>query len=290
MTSFKQFMLVLVGAAAVASFAGSALASPYHVMVQSRQDAVAPTEVYVASFDTLDDVFSANLGAPNGFTQISVTPDYQIAGFTYDGSYRVMLQTRVDSSAPTEVYLASFDTLDDVFSANLGAPAGFSQIAISPAYQIVGFAYDGSYRLLLQTRQDAAAPAEVYLASFDTLDDVFSASIGAATGFTQISITPDYQIADFTYDGSYRLLVETRQDAAAPAEVYIASFDTLDDVFAANIGAPSGFSQISIAPDYRIVGFTGEWLPTPPVPEAGTFFLLSAGLACIVWVRRRKPA
>ncbi|GAA3897481.1 hypothetical protein GCM10022276_15580 [Sphingomonas limnosediminicola] len=53
------------------------------------------------------------------------------------------------------------------------------------------------YQVLLESRVDAAAPNEVYLASFATLDDVFSQTIGSPTGFTQLAVSPSFQIADF---------------------------------------------------------------------------------------------
>ncbi len=208
-------------------------------------------------------------------------------------SYQIMVETRVDGAAPTEVYIASFASLADVFSATVGAPTGFSEIEITPNYKITGLTWDGSaYRVLVETRLDGAAPTEVYLASFATLDDLFTSTVGPETGFTEIEITPDYQIAGLTWDGAaYRVLVETRLDGAAPTEVYLASFATLDDLFTSTIGAETGFTEIEITPNYQIVGFSSVTTFTPPppaVPEPATWGLMIVGFGGIGMAMRRR--
>jgi len=180
--------------------AQAASTTSYQIMVETRTDGTAPFEVYLASFASLADVFSGTTSAPTDFTDLAISPDYQIAGLTWDGSaYRALVQTRNDGTAPFEVYLASFASLDDVFSGTTSAPTDFTDLAISPDYQIADFTWDGSaYRMLVETRADGTAPFEVYLASFATLDDLFSGITSGPTDFTQIAISPDYQIAGFS--------------------------------------------------------------------------------------------
>jgi len=135
--------------------------------------------------------------------------------------YKLALQSRVDSSAPNEVYMASFDTYDDLFSGNIGAGSSFTQINISSPYQITGLTYDGRYRMALQTRLDGAAPNEVYLASFDTYDDLLNGNTGVGTDFTDIGVSPDYQIVGLTYDGKYRLTVQSGVDNNPRKEAHL---------------------------------------------------------------------
>ncbi len=285
------------------AFAGAANASSttsYQVLVESRLDDTAPFDVFLASFDTLNDVYSGNLGGLTGYTQLDVAPNYKIDGFTQDpGGYRLILQTRTDDTAPFEVFTAGFATLNDVFNANLGANTGYTQIDVAPNYELAGLTWDGSaYRVLVETRVDDTAPFEVFLASFSTLGDLFNANLGSPTGYTQIDVAPNYQITDFTWDGSaYRVMLQTRADDTAPFEVFVATFNTLNDLFNANLGSPTGYTQIDVAPNYQIVGFASTTTVTPPpppppgVPEPATWALMSVGVGLLgAGLRRRRAA
>jgi hypothetical protein len=149
-----------------------------------------------------------------------------------------------------------------------------------------------SYQVLVETRADGTAPFEVFLASFATLDDVFAGTTSTPTDFTQIAISPDFQIAGMTWDGSaYRVLVQTRADGTAPFEVFLASFATLDDLFAGTTGALTDFTQIAISPDYQIAGFssvTTETSPPGSVPEPASLCLILVGLGAARFTMRRR--
>jgi hypothetical protein len=296
---FRSFRKTCVAFAAGAALLGSSVAAlaetttSYQVLVETRTDGTAPFEVFLASFASLDAVFAGATSPPTDFTDIAISPDYQIGGMTWDGSaYRVLVETRDDGTAPFEVFLASFATLDDVFAGVTSPPTDFTEIAISPDYQIAGLTWDGSaYRVLVETRDDGTAPFEVFLASFATLDDLRTGITSDPTDFTEIAISPDYQIADMTWDGSaYRVLVETRDDGTAPFEVFLASFATLDDLFAGITSDPTDFTEIAISPDYQIAGFSSVTTVTPPprVPEPATWSLMIIGAGATGLVLRRR--
>jgi hypothetical protein len=68
----------------------------------------------------------------------------------------------------------------------------------------------------------------------------------------------------------------------------MAGFATLDDQ--RNSSASSaGYTQIDVAPSFRIAGFTGEWLSAnQEVPVPGTLTLLIVALTGIGFAKRRR--
>ncbi|MBS1707182.1 MAG: PEP-CTERM sorting domain-containing protein [Armatimonadetes bacterium] len=269
-----------------ASLSAITFASPgFKMVIESREDSAAPNEVFFAAYNTYDDMLNGNLGPGSGFSQIGISSAFQINGLAYDGKYRLVLQSKVDAAAPNEVFVASYNTYDDMLIGNLGPGTGFTQIGISSAFQIVGLAYDGKYRLILQSRVDAAAPNEVFVASYNTYDDLTNGTLGSGTGFTQIGISSAFQIAGLAYDGKYRLVLQSKVDAAAPNEVFFASYNTYDDLMNGTLGSGSGFSQIGISAAYRIAGLAYE---TQAVPEPMSIIALGGGAIGLALKRRKK--
>jgi len=273
----------LASATLFAFFAAFSGASGYKLELQSRADTAAPLEVYMANFGSYDDIITGNVGAGSAFANIDISPSFQIAGLTYDGKYRMALETRSDAAGPLEVYMATFDTYSDLMLSNLGSGSGFTQIDVAPNFQIASIAYDGKYRVLLESRADTSAPLEAYMASFDTYGDLLNAHLGTGSAFTQLDVSPSFRIAGLTFDGKYRMALETRTDASSPLEVYMANFDTFDDLMNANLGSGSAYSQIDISPDYQIVGLAYE---PSPVPEPSTIVVLGIGI--LPFIRKRR--
>jgi hypothetical protein len=292
-----------VGLALAASFWSGAVAAAtsttdYQLLLQSRADSAAPNEVYLASYSSLDNLIAGAIGSPSTYTQVGISSAFQINGLTWDGSgYRMLLQSRADSAAPNEVYLASYSNLDNLIAGAIGTPSTYTQIGISAAFKIAGLTWDGTaYRMLLQSRVDSAAPNEVYLASYATLDDLIAGGIGAPSTYTQIGISGAFEITDFTYDGGgYRMLLQSRADSAAPNEVYLASYANLDNLIDGAIGSPSTYTQIGISGAFKIAGFSSVTTtigdpPPPGVPEpmAWSLMIIGFGATGVVMRRRRE--
>ncbi|WP_235902523.1 PEPxxWA-CTERM sorting domain-containing protein [Sandarakinorhabdus oryzae] len=279
--------------------AAQAASTTYRLMLQSRTDTAAPNEVYVASYADYASLQAGTLGAGSGYTQIGISSAFQIAGLTHDGSaYRMMLQSRTDTAAPNEVYIASYANFADLQAGNLGAGSGYTQIGISSAFRIAGLAYDGSaYRMMLQSRADTAAPNEIYIASYSSFADLQNATLGAGSGYTQIGISSAFNVRGFTWDGSaYRVMLQSLADTAAPNEVYIASYSSFADLQNATLGAGSGYTQIGISSAFIIAGLATEIIldpppppPPPGVPEPQSWALLILGFGAVgTRLRRRR--
>src|SRR5690606_14218312 len=152
-----------------------------------------------------------------------------------------------------EVYLLTYDTLDDLVAGDFSAGT-FTQIGISSPYSIHGFeaTSDGKYHLLLESDLNADPGDEVYLLTYDTLDDLVAGDFSAGT-FTRIGISSPYSIHGFeaTSDRKYHLPLPTRLTADPGDEVYLLTYDTLDDLVAGDFSAGT-FTQIGISSPYSI--------------------------------------
>ncbi|WP_017669157.1 PEPxxWA-CTERM sorting domain-containing protein [Sandarakinorhabdus sp. AAP62] len=173
-------------------------------------------------------------------------------------TYRMMLQSRTDTAAPNEVYVASYADYPNLQSGTLGPGSTFTQIGISSAFEIAGLTHDGSaYRMMLQSRTDTAAPDEVYIASYANYADLLIGKLGPGSTFTQIGISSAFRIAGLAYDGSYRMMLQSRADTAAPNEIYIASYATYADLLSGTLGPGSTFTQVGISSAFIAQGF--DW-------------------------------
>ena len=286
-----------VGFALAASWAGGAAADTtttnYQLMLQTRTDANAPDEVFVAGYSSFANVVN-NAPSTSNYTQIGISPAYRIGGLTWDGSaYRLMLQTRVDANAPDEVFIASYAS-EAALLANSPFVTNYSQIGISPSYRVAGLTHDGTaYRLMLQTRADDNAPDEIFIASYSSFANLLSNS-PFTSNYTQIGISPSYEVKDFTWDGSaYRLLLQTRTDANAPDEIFIASYGSFANLLT-NSPFTSDYTRIGISPSYEVVGFASVTTtivdpPPPEVPEPASWALLVIGFGSTgIMLRRRR--
>ncbi len=281
----------------LAALTSLAQAGTYRLLLSSRADAGVGQDVYIASFPSFEDLInSPPSGLGGAFSGINVANTYIANGLAYDGKYRLLLSSRADAGAGLDVFIATFNTFDDLInSPPSGLGGAFSGINIAGGYIASGLTYDGKYRLLLSSRADAGVGQDVFIATFDTFDDLInSPPSGLGGAFSGINIASGYIANGLTYDGKYRLLLSSRADAGVGQDVYIASFDTFDDLInSPPSGLGGAFSGINIASGYIASGLAYEHSAAPPppppsgVPVPGSLVLGLTSLAALAAARRR---
>ena len=113
--------------------------SRYHLLLERDVDAAAGAEVFAVSYNSYAD-FLSNTIASSAFSQVDINPNFNAAGFDFDGSqYHLLLERDVDAAAGAEVFVVSYDSYAD-FLNNAIASSAFSQIDINPNFSSVGLA------------------------------------------------------------------------------------------------------------------------------------------------------
>jgi hypothetical protein len=272
-------------ALALALLAGAAQAQSYRLMLQTRADGSAGSEVFVASYGSYAGFVGSQAAVGGDFSGIDVGAQYQVSGLAYDGQYRLLLSTRNDGGPSSEVFVATYASYADLIASPAAVGGDFSGIDIGSSYEVVAFAYDGKYRLVLQTRTDSGPPGEVFIASYDSFADFVASPAAVGGSFSGIDVGASYKVAGLAYDGQYRLLLTTRADDFAASEVFVATYATFDDLVNSPAAVGGDFSGIDIGSAYRVAAFAYE---TAPIPEPGTAALFALGLATTGWIGRRR--
>lgn len=279
--------IIYCGVACLAGFlsiTSTATASTFRVMLESDENRAAGAEIFMASYGTYEDVVSSN-AASLGFSQLDVGANFSVGGLAYDGQYRVMLESNDNRGAGAEVFMASFDTFDDLMSAN-AASLSFSQLNVGTDFSVGGFAYDGQYRVMLESDENRNAGAEIFMASYDTFDDLLAAN-AASLGFSQLNVGTNFSVGGLAYDGQYRVMLESDENRNAGAEIFMASYDSFDDLMASNAGSLT-FSQLNVGANFSVGGFAFEPDPITPVPLPASGLMLVSVLGAGAAARRAR--
>ncbi len=274
--------------ALLSAFSATAGAEPIRVLLESDADRSDGTEIFLTSYASVGDFLASPPGVPGQFSGLNISPDYSVAGLVYDGMYRVLLESNDDRSDGTELFLASYGSFDDLVNSPPGVPGQFSGLNISPDYSVAGLAFDGMYRVLLESNDDRSDGTELFLASYSDFDALVNSPPGVPGQFSGLNISPDYSVAGLTYDGMYRVLLESNDDRSDGTELFLASYGSFDALVNSPPGVPGQFSGLNISPDYSVRGFAWEFESTISVPEPPTAALLLVGAAFLLVRRRRQ--
>lgn len=258
-------------------------AMPYTLLLESEPGAFASTELFNLSYDSFEDVVDNNL-SDFGFGAYDPGDSYSVAGIAYDGSYRVLLESEPGAFASTQVFQLTYDSFEDYVDHQ---PASFGFGAYDPGdtYSIAGFAYDGTYQIVLESVPGAFASTEVFYLTFDTFDDLVD-NQPSAFGFSAYDPGDIYSIAGVSYDGLYRVLLESNPGAFASTEVFQLTFDSFTD-FIDNSPSGFGFSDIDPGENYSIAAFVSESTAATPVTLPLPLGLLCAGGIAMITARRQ---
>ena len=280
MTVFKHAAAMIAALILVMANASAA----YVILLESDQNADAGSEVAFGTFTTFADII-AGTGDSSGFTDLNLGADISIADIFYDGLYHIFLETDSNNGAGAEIAYGTFESLDQIINNN-GVASGFTQIDIGADFDIAGIFFDGEYHIFIELETNDVAGSEIAYASFATFGDLIN-EIGNASGFTQIDIGADFDIAGITYDGLYHVLLESNVDEMAAMEVAYGTFLTFDNLIN-EIGIASGFTELNIGADLSIAGIASaiDDMSEIPLPPAALLFL--SALAVFQSARRSK--
>lgn len=220
-----------------AGYVASALTfdGQYRLMLSARTDQSAGQDIFFATYATYADLIASPQAVGGDFSGIDIGAGYVATGLAYDGKYRLMLTTRTDSGAGTEVFIATYDTFADMVASPPAVGGSFSGIDVGANYMATGLTYDGKYRLMLSTRSDGASGNDVFVATYDTFADLVASPAAVGGDFSGIDISSSYQARGFTVEfaptppipepGTWAMLglglalivaVGARRNAAAP--------------------------------------------------------------------------
>jgi hypothetical protein len=171
-------------------------AAPIHVLYERDTDGSAGNELAVVSYPTLADLIGNTITFTQ-FTQVDVSAAFSVGGITYDGTaYRVLYERDTDGSAGNELALVTYPTLPDLIG-NTNAFTQFTQVDVSAAFSVGGFAYDsGVYRVLYERDAAGSAGNELALVSYPTLADLIN-NTSTFTQFTQVDVSDAFSVGGF---------------------------------------------------------------------------------------------
>ena len=266
-------------------FSATAQAGPFRMLLESDEDRADDFEVFGLSYPTFDDLLDHNADL-DGFGGLNIGPQFSIGGLAYDGQYRLLVERDTDAETGSEVAFATFETYEDLLSGNV-TEQGFTQLNIGANFGVGGFAYDGQYRLLVESNEDRLGGSEIALASFASFDDLVDSQI-ASQGFSQLNVGAGFNVTGFAFDDAYRLVLESITDRATN-EVFGLSFADFDDLLSSTfLPGASGFTPLNVGPNFSSAGLAFEFEDVVnEVPEPSSLSLLF-GSAMLLVLRRRR--
>jgi hypothetical protein len=202
------------------------------------------------------------LNDPSGASVESI--DNVAFGSSATAGFSAVFETDADAGSGSEVAWEGFHSMNDFMS---GAWYDYfnSAIDISGAWSMGGFASDVlQYHLLIETNADAAGGSEVYIVTYESLDDFYTHT-SAWEGYTAHNIASGWTTHGFASDGTrYYMVLESDADAAGGAEVYGMTYTSLANVI-------SGTEESEA---YTQIDINSVWSIADLAADGGKFYLV----------------
>ncbi|MFC4258555.1 PEP-CTERM sorting domain-containing protein [Marinobacter lacisalsi] len=171
----------------------------------------------------------------------------------------LLLESNTDRNGGNEVFLANFGSYQGLVDGTV-AGSSFSQLDVNANFSVGGMAFDGLlYHLLLESDIDRNGGEEVFLASFDSYQNLVNGTVSGSS-FSQLDINANFRVGGLAFDGlSYQLLLESDADRSGGEELFLASFDSYQSLIDGTVSG-SSFSQLDVNANFSVGGLAFDGL------------------------------
>jgi hypothetical protein len=175
--------------------------SRYHLLIESDAGAGDGT-VSIASFDSLNDLQGGVL-SDFAVSALDVTAGFSVGGLVYDGSrFHMLFESDFDAGAGGEISIGSFDSIDAIVGGTL-ADFAVTDLDLASIFSVAGLAFDGErFHLLTETDIDTGPGSELHMLSFESLDDILSATLADFSTFL-LDVNPAFNVGGFVAEASF---------------------------------------------------------------------------------------
>ncbi len=130
-----------------------------------------------------------------------------------------------------------------------------SLLLISAAMLYLGSAQSHAMPIdiLLESDTDSGAGSELFLANFNDYQSLIDATVNSSS-FSQVDLSSTFSVGGLAFDGSsYQLLLESDTDGGAGNDLFIATFDSYQNLLEGTVSS-SSFSQLDLSSTFSSGG------------------------------------
>lgn len=168
----------------------------YSVLLESNADRTS-NEIFIANYASYGDLVTNTLSGTSAYSALNVSTSFSVGGFTFDGKgYSVMLESNADRTN-NEIYLAHYDSFDNLMTNTLSAQSGYSSLNVSADFSVGGFTFNGEgYSVLLESNADRVNN-EIYVIDYASWADLISNVLGPASDYSDLNVSANFGVGGF---------------------------------------------------------------------------------------------